>query len=243
MLVAEKANIVGELQDAILGMQGFKTLGNPAVKIGLGTLNNAFPNATFPTGCIHEFISTNKEDSAATSGFLAGLLSLLTRGEGTSLWISNSRTLFPPALKQFGIQPDHFIFIDLKKEEDVLEAMDEALKCAAFNAVIGELKNISFKTSRRLQLAVEQSQVTGFILRQNTKMVGTTACVSRWKISHLRSEVIEDLPGVGFPAWKVELLKIRNGKPGSWDMQWKDERLTPLEQVPIIKKEHKQKAG
>jgi protein ImuA len=243
MLLAEKANIVGELQEAILRLQGFKSFTNPEVQIGLGPINNAFPNATFPIGCIHEFIAASIEDTAATTGFISGLLSLLTKRNGISLWISSSRTLFPPALKQFGIEPDHFIFIDLKNESDVLEAMDEALKCAAVNAVIGQVKNISFKASRRLQLAVEQSQVTGFVLRQNSGKVNPTACVSRWKITHLRSETIDDLPGIGFPAWRVELLKIRNGKPGNWDMQWRDGRLVSLEQIPAFSKEQKQKFG
>jgi protein ImuA len=243
MVSAEKTNTISKLQDAILRMQGFKSLGNPAVEIGLGAINNAFPNATFPTGCIHEFISTSNEDTAATSGFVSGLLSLLMQRDGTSLWISSSRTLFPPALKLFGLQPDHFIFIDLKKEKNVLEAMDEALKCAALNTVIGEVKDLSFTASRRLQLAVEQSRVTGFILRQNSRNLSTTACVSRWKISHISSETIDDLPGVGFPSWRVELLKIRNGKPGSWDMQWRGGRFVPLEQSPVFIKEQKRKVG
>jgi hypothetical protein len=28
------------------------------------------------------------------------------------------------------------------------------------------------------------------------------------------------LPGVGFPHWKVELLRIRNGIPGVWCVHW-----------------------
>ena len=39
------------------------------------------------------------------------------------------RTIFPPALKSFGIAPDKIIFIDLKKEKEILWAMEEALKC------------------------------------------------------------------------------------------------------------------
>jgi protein ImuA len=25
---------------------------------------------------------------------------------------------------------------------------------------------------------------------------------------------------MGFPRWEVELLKVRNGKPGKWLVQW-----------------------
>jgi len=34
--------------------------------------------------------------------------------------------------------------------------MEEALKCAGLAAVIGEVREMDFKQSRRLQLAVEQ---------------------------------------------------------------------------------------
>lgn len=40
--------------------------------------------------------------------------------------------------------------------------MEEALKCGGLAAVVGEVQDISFTASRRLQLAVEQSGVTGF---------------------------------------------------------------------------------
>jgi len=121
--------------------------------------------------------------------------------------------------------------------------MDEALKCAVLTTVIGELKSISFKASRRFQLAVEQSGVTGFILRENPSKLNTTTCVSRWKISHLPSEMIDYLPGVGFPTWRVELLKIRNGKPGSWNMMWRDGKFIPVQQLPVFMEKQKQKAG
>ncbi|MEX2235045.1 MAG: Error-prone repair protein ImuA [Cyclobacteriaceae bacterium] len=226
----KRADTIAELQTDILRLEGFKTANNTAVDVGLGPIKDSFPNGLFPLGAVHEFLSAQTEDAAATSAFIAGLLAALMGGNGTSLWISSSRTLFPPALKSFSIQPDRFIFIDLKKEKDVLWAMDEALKCGALAAVVGEMQEISFTASRRLQLAVEQSQVTGFILRRNPRNLNTTACVSRWKITTLPSVpiapdsyqagTVDDLPGVGFPHWRVELLRIRNGRAGVWDIKW-----------------------
>ena len=165
---AQRATIISQLQKDILLLEGFKPASNAAIDVGLGPIKNAFPNASFPLGAVHEFLSAGAEAAAATSGFIAGLLASLMGNGGTSLWISNSRTLFPPALKNFGIQPDQFMFIDLQKEKDVIWAMEEALKCAALTAVVGEMQEISFTASRRLQLAVEQSQVTGFILRSQS---------------------------------------------------------------------------
>lgn len=50
--------------------------------------------------------------------------------------------------------------------------------------------------------------------------MNTTACVARWRIRPVSSALEQGMPGVGFPRWKVELLKIRNGRPGSWDLEW-----------------------
>jgi len=247
MIPVKKADILSELQTAILRLQGFKSVNNTAVDMGLGPIKEAFPNASFPLGAVHEFLSVREEDAAATSGFIAGLLSSLMGSTGTTLWISSSRTLFPPALKNFGIQPDRIIFLDLQKEKDVMWAMDEALKCSALSAVVGEMKEISFTASRRLQLAVEQSQVTGFILGHNSRNPNTTACVSRWKITSLPSvpiafgNTIDELPGIGFPQWRVELLRIRNGRPGVWDIKWMDGSFHPVYKFTSVSREKEMK--
>ncbi len=102
--------------------------------------------------------------------------------------------------------------------------MEEALKCDGLAAVVGEINEINFASSRRLQLAVEQSRVTGFILHPKVQNITTTACVSRWRITSLASLLEDDLPGVGFPRWNVELLKIRNGSIGAWQIEWRQGR-------------------
>ncbi len=222
-----RGDIVTALRSDILRMQGMQVAQSLVTDLGLGSLREAFPGGSFPLGAVHEFLSPVAEGAASTAGFISGLLSSLMGDNGTALWISAARTIFPPALRSFGIQPDRVVFVDLKKEKDVLWVMDEALKCGALSAVVGEMKDINFTESRRLQLAVEQSKSTGFILRNNAKL-NTTACVSRWRITPLASELIDDLPGVGFPQWRVELLRMRNGRSGVWDLKWINERFAPV---------------
>jgi protein ImuA len=226
MLKGNHSNIVTALKSDILRMEGLRPASSP-VDLGLGPICDFFPNGSFPLGAVHEYISSLAEDKASTCGFISGILSSLMGDNGTVLWISASRTIFPPALRAFGVQPDRVVFVDLSKEKDVMWVMDEALKCGALTAVVGEMKEISFTESRRLQLAVEQSQVTGFIVRHNARM-NTTACVSRWRITPLPSELIDDLPGVGFPQWRVELLRMRNGRSGVWDLRWINGRFIPV---------------
>lgn len=214
------------LQEQILLMQGIRPAPNPFAHHSLGPLRYSFPNYSFPTGAVHEFITETKESSASTSAFIAGLLTSINGNTHSRispmLWIAPSRKLFPAALKSFGIEPDHLIFVDIQKEKDIMWAMDEALKCDALSAVVAEMSELGFTESRRLQLAVEKSRVTGFVLRTNPKKISTTACVSRWKITPTQSESIDGMPGVGYPQWKVELLRIRNGKPGTWELRWEN---------------------
>src|SRR3990170_690007 len=239
---AAKAEIIAQLQRDILPLQGFKPIPHEnAVDVGLGPIKDAFPNASFPLGAVHEFCCAGREDVSATGGFIAGILSTLMKSGGVCLWISSSRTLFPPALKSFGIEPDKIVFVDLQKQKDVLWAMEEALKCEGLVAVIAEMPEINFTASRRLQLAVEQSRVTGFIIRCNPRSLNTTACVTRWKITSLPSMLSQDMPGVGFSRWNVELLKVRNGRPGTWDIEWKAGRFRHYSKLTAIPAEQQKK--
>ena len=240
-----KAGILAQLQKDILPLQGLKLPANGGVlDISWGTMENAFPNRCFPLGAVHEFITTGTEGAAATGGFLACLLSALMQNGGACVWISSSRMLFPTALANFGIAPDRVIFIDLQKERDTAWAMEEALKCAGLSAVVGELYDINFTATRRLQLAVEQSRVTGFIVRPDLHKSSVTACVSRWKITSIPSELDEKMPGVGFPRWKIELLKMRNGHPGTWQMEWSFGKLHPVSvENELLMQEHERKTG
>lgn len=226
------------LQSEILLMQGIRPAQNPLADLSLGPLQYAFPNSSFPTGTIHEFVTDNKESSASTSGFIAALLTSLTKN-GPTIWISSAQKIFPPALKSFGLEPDRFVFVDIKKEKDILWAMDEALKCDALSAVVAEMSELSFTDSRRLQLAVEKSRVTGFVLRTNPRRISTTACVSRWKITPIHSESIDNIPGVGAPQWKAELLRIRNGKPGTWDLRWENGKFNNSDSKDIVEEKLK----
>ena len=239
-----KADIIAQLQKDILPLQGFKTLlNNTVVDAVPGPIKNAFPNASFPLGAVHEFIYAGAEDAAATVGFVAAVLASLMRSGGAAIWISSSRLIFPPALKSFDIAPDKIIFIDLKKEKEILWAMEEALKCDGLSAVIGEMQELSFTASRRLQLAVEQSRVTGFILRHHSLSLNTSACLTRWKITSLPSVLSDDIPGIGFPRWNVELLKVRNGKPGAWQIEFAEGCFRHISRITAIPLEQQKKAG
>jgi protein ImuA len=231
---AIKNDIFEKLQKEIFSLQGFiaPTQGKNA-NFGLGSIEDNFPNQTFPTGAVHELISSSPQEAAATTGFMATLLGRLMQRGGVSLWISQKRTLFPPALKFFGVDADSVIFIDVKYAKDLLWMTEEALKCQALSAVIAELTDLDLTASRRLQLAVEQSRVTGLLHRINPRITGNTASAARWKVTPIASKLDDDMPGIGFFCWKIQLLKVRNGQAGEWQIQWLSSKFEHLDKLVV----------
>lgn len=243
MDAAEKNEIVQELRKRILHLEGYRAdRHGKELHFGLGPIERAFPNKTFPVGTVHELISANGPAASATNGFICGMVRTLMESDRPCLWIG-AGTIFPPALTSFGIQPHKVIFIDLKREKEILWTVEEALKCDAVAAVVGEIRNISFAESRRLQLAVEKSNITGFIHRHRPQSENTLACVARWKIKPLPGETDERFPGVSHPKWLVDLVRVRNGSPGTWQVEWRkgrfrtitEERMAQLHNVPLKK--------
>ncbi|ODS85182.1 MAG: hypothetical protein ABS46_02175 [Cytophagaceae bacterium SCN 52-12] len=212
-----KSELVERLKKEILAMEGFCTpTVNSKVHFGIKTLEKAFPNHVFPTGAIHEMMCATPEDAAVSSGFAAALAGRIMNDGGMCLWLGQE--ISPPALRFFGIAPEKVLFVP-PVEKQALWMIEEALKCRSLKVVIGEIKELNLTESRRLQLAVEESRVTGFFLRHNPRSLSNTAAVARWRVTALPSTET-GIPGIGYYSWKVELLKVRNGIPGCWHIAW-----------------------
>ncbi|HET7898245.1 MAG TPA: Error-prone repair protein ImuA [Flavisolibacter sp.] len=241
--MAAKADIRSRLQQEILSLQGFKPASfSVADALGLACINQSFPQARFPFAGVHEFFCTNEETVTASAAFLAGMLASHQQRTGAVLWVCSSRKIFPPALKAFGLLPEHIIFLELKKEKELAWAMEEALKCDSLTSVVGEIQELSFTASRRFQLAIEKSGVGCFVLRRNPRNLATAA-LTRWQVRSLPGGTEDGLPGVGFPRWQVNLLKVRNGKPGTWNLEWVNGRYRLVPTLAVLHRERQKKTG
>lgn len=229
-MISMKAQIVAQLQQDILQREGFRPAANPRMSSVLGPLGTVFPSGAFPLGLVHEFLpdAEHGNSRASTVGFITALASQLMSGKKVMWWISDKRKIFPPALMAFGVKPDLVVFVNIKKARDVLWAMEEALKCSAIAVVVAEVGGLDLTASRRLQLSAEQSLTTGFLLRNDTRPA-ITSSASRWRITSLPSLGLDGIPGVGFPRWKVELLKLRNGRTGQWSVCYRNGRFESTE--------------
>ncbi|RYF81874.1 MAG: Error-prone repair protein ImuA [Chitinophagaceae bacterium] len=224
-----KRQIAKQLQQQINALQGLGRQPGDVSKATHAPFEAAFPDNTFPVGTIHEFLSYEDSQAACTNAFIVTLISTFIGKDGYCLWIGRNRKVFPGSLAQYGISPHKVMFVDLHRQKDLLWAIEEALKCDTLTAVVGEICELGFSESRRLQLAVERSKVTGFIHRHRPESKNSTACTARWHISSAESISAENLPGVGHQSWNIELLKVRNGKPGIWKLAWIKDQFQSLE--------------
>ena len=227
------ADIISNLRQDILRLNGFKLKRQTGEgSLIVQPLLSAFLHNQFPLACLHEFICKDPVSRAATIGFVSVLLSAFCT-RGPVIWISEKNRVFPPSLASFSIDPSRIIFIRAANRKDLLWTAGESMKCKGASSVICELKELDFNLSRKFQLAIEQSHVTAMILRESEPK-GPTASIARWSINPTPSWTEDELPGLGFPTWNVNLLRLRNGKGKTWELVYRKGRLQHI--VPEVLK-------
>jgi len=241
--IHSKAEILSRLRREVLSLEGFKPLiSGTHDPIGIANINDCFPQKVFPTSALHEFICKSNEELTASSAFIAGLLSSIMLLGGKTLWITSRLPIFPHALVQCGVRPQNVIFLHLTKEKDVVKAIEEALRCKALTSVVAELPELSFTASRRFQLAIEATGISCLLLRYKPRNLAT-ASVTRWHIRPVASKTEYDLPGIGYPSWKVDLQKVRNGRAGSWDLSWQEGQFKQIGKLSVVHTSLQKKTG
>ena len=153
--------------------------------------------------------------------------------------LAESGAPYGPGLDAFGLLPERLLTVAATRPHDLLWAMEEALRCRAIGAVIGELRHgeIDAVAVRRLSLAAAESGALALLLRAAPPNDASTAA-TRW--------IVGAAPNARFA---VELVRNRRGPLGSWILEWSDsdERFllaTPAQPVaaPALDRPHRQVA-
>lgn len=188
------------------------------------------PGDGLARAALHEVLAAEPGCGAAFAAVLLG------RTGGTVLWIAagaDALTAWPPGLARFGLLPANLILLRAEHWSDALWAMEEALRCPA---VAGALLAPDWSgdpaahapdltASRRLQLAAEAGGGIGLLLRPDPHIKTganppASAAASRWRIAAHNSAGAGQ--GMGDPCWRLELLRLRGGRPGGpWTVTWR----------------------
>ncbi len=171
--------------------------------MGAPELDAALPWGGLPRGCLHEIAGT-PGDAGAAIGFAAALVARLrapqqdgrlhaahedARPEAPRqvLWCVRGDTdgevgaLYAPGLRSFGLSPQQVLLVRAATTAQVLWAMEEGLRAGGLAAVVAEVDDVDFSTSRRLQLAAEARGVTALLIVPALSAV--SGAVTRWQLS------------------------------------------------------------
>ena len=207
---------------------------------GCDEIDKYLPSSGIATGALHEIQCASYRDRAASLGVALALCTrLLTEKPGPVIWCQlrdpDRLHLHAPGLMGLGIDPGRVTKITLRKEQDLLWAIEEALDCAYVAGVVGVLwseKLYDFTASRRLALRAKKSGVSAFVVRSH-RANGTTAADTRWRISSAQSKALRTgraldrafPPRLGKAQWRLDMTKCRGAKPCAWNVVWDHEAL------------------
>ena len=183
-----------------------------------GAINRHLPgNGGLSRAAVHEVLAA--EPGAAT-GFCA---LVLARARGAVLWIAAEPDAWPPGLARFGLSPADLVLVQAPRPADGLWAMEEGLRCSAVAGALLVLRDLDLTAARRLQLAAEAGGAIGLLLRPDTEEAGASAVLTRWKVGALAGTGGGATHDLGDPRWRLDLLRCRGGRPGSWSVVWRGE--------------------
>lgn len=184
----------------------------------------------FARGALHEIAAAAEPHLPAAAGFaaaVAGLASAPPRLQRHLVWIAEdmalveSGALYGPGLEAFGLSPERLVTVAVAQRRDLLWAMEEALRCPAVGAVIGEVRGgaIDNVAVRRLSLAAAERGALALLLRTAPEGDTSTAA-TRWIVGAAPSSAATHGPGAS--RFAAQLVRNRRGPGGSWIIEWSD---------------------
>ena len=217
---AGHALALADLRARIARFEHAPRVAAPPIPFGIEAIDRHLPWGGLPRGTLHECQESGlaAEHAAAATLFTAGILA---RTRGTVLWCLRGRDLFAPALAAVGLEADRVVYAETWRDAEVLPAMEEGLRHGGLAGVVGEVARLGLVASRRLQLAAEASGVPAFVLRrwrsdaERASASEPSAVFTRWRIGAAPSAALA-VPGLGRPAWRLELLRCRGAEPATW---------------------------
>jgi len=238
------------------------TDGPAALPLGLPAVDDVLGGGLM-RGALHEIAAGSEAHLPAATGFALGLAALASseavRGASHKhlIWIAEDMALaesgapYGAGLDAFGLSPQRLVSVAVAHRHDLMAAMEEALRCRAIGAAIGEVRNgaLDAVAVRRLSLAASESGALALLLRAQPAHDASTAA-TRWVVETVSSvipgrreaanpESIAPAAAYGFrargltsasrndsefgaPRFAVHLTRNRRGPSASWILEWRN---------------------
>jgi len=180
-------------------------------------------------GAVHEVFAEAGRQSAAATGFVAGLAGRAA-ARRPLVWVRQDFTeiesgaLSMSGLAELGLDPRLLVTVRAADVDTALRTAADALACDALGVVVlevwGQARQLDLVASRKLTLAAQTSGVTGLLLRVAAEPLPSTA-ETRWIVRAAHSPPAVLWSAWGAPLFDAQLVRNRHGPVGRWIMEWK----------------------
>ena len=180
-------------------------------------------------GAVHEVFAGAGRQSAAATGFIAGLAGRVA-ARRPLVWVRQdfseieSGAVSMSGLAELGLDPRLLVTVRAADVDTALRTAADALACDALGVVVlevwGEARQLDLVASRKLTLAAQASGVTGLVLRVAAEPLPSTA-ETRWILRAAHSPPVSPWSAWGAPVFDAQLVRNRHGPVGRWIMEWK----------------------
>jgi protein ImuA len=220
-------------------------LAGGVLPFGVTALDRLFAAGGLPLGSLHEIHAAASREAGALSGFVLALAArLLALRPGPVVWAvermsgAEGGRLYGPGLNAFGLDPGRLLLVEGAGAQEVLWVLEEALAGRGVALVVGEIRGsprmLDMTATRRLALKARESGGLVLLARTDAEPVASAAA-ARFRVAGRPSGLLGGFAdGVGRPAWRIDLVKNRDGRLGGVDLEWDhDERRFALAPHPV----------
>lgn len=201
------------------------------ISSGCPDLDRILPQGGFRSGQLIEWLSAYPGSGAFSWALQSCRMQTMgpqAEKKQSIVVIDLDHTFYPPAASGLGIDLARLVVVRPKNATDALWALDQALRCPAVAATCATLPRLAPRDFRRLQLAAEQGNTLGHLLRplsvrgqpswsdlqlrvQPLATSRTIAASTGPPIASARKQPRHQAART----WHLELLRCRGGRAGA----------------------------
>ena len=190
--------------------------------LGHPVLDGYLPGGGLVLGPPHEIAPADPGDATAALAFALALCARrLSDTPGEAMIASSGHPLpYGHGLASLGLDPGRLLLLEAGGDGEVFRALEAALHANCLSALIGLVGDgMPLKAGRRLQLAAETGEPPLLLILRRAGPGLPNGAATRWCIAAAPAGT-DRFGGLHAPRWRVRLERCRNGRGGSWLVEW-----------------------
>lgn len=193
-----------------------------AMSLGHPVIDANLPGGGLVLGPPHEIVPAEPGDATAALAFALALCARrLAEVPGEAMIATSGHPLpYGHGLASLGLDPGRLLLLEAGGDGEVFRALEAALHANCLSALIGLVGvGMPLKAGRRLQLAAETGEPPLLLVLRQPGPGLPNGAATRWSVAAAPAGS-DRFGGLHAPRWRVRLERCRNGRGGSWLVEW-----------------------